>query len=123
MAEVATEEYAKETREFVNLMARGPKLVKELPKSLQEPAFLDHMLNQGRIEFGRPDHSWTHANLDKTGTAQDGPAGAPKLAVHKEFSWSNLNGPHCKTLGELLAEDDELDPALHLRVRLVNKRR
>jgi hypothetical protein len=106
--------YAKELKELVAFLSPGPRPLAQLPKSLQEPAFLDFALSEGRIMVGRPDHSWER-KIDASESPEARPIG---MKIHKTIGWTTLDKEWHKTIFELLQEEETIDAGLKLQVKL-----
>ena len=117
MAIAEIEQYTKEVKDLVGLLAPGPKLLSQLPKNLQEPVFLDYCISIGRIQLGRPDHSRER----KPGSSESHDQRPVELKVSKTINWTSLNQPWEKTVFELLNEEEQADPALKLRIKLARQ--
>lgn len=109
--------YVKELKELQGLLAKGPKYIGDLPKSLQEPEFIGYCLENGRVQIGRFDYSHER----KPGTSEAHEARPMIVKVSKNINWTSLGESWHQTIYELLAEDEKLaklDQALRLQVKL-----
>ena len=117
MAVMETEDFVKEMKDLSAVLASGPKLLRELPKGLQAPEFLEAGLAKDRIQVGRPDYSY-----ERVQTASEEAGMRPiKLVVAKTINWTSLKNNWEKTIYELLQGEDEMPAELRLRVRLARR--
>lgn len=103
--------FGKQRNELIAILIQGEKPLAELPKPLQDPLFLNHMVGSGRIEFGRP--AYYRQSDPKTFEEKVMEGKGPP-------SWTGLGGLS-KTLPELLAEEKTMPESIRLRLRLANK--
>ena len=121
MAEVVAE--SKAIADLKAALKTGHKPLASLPKHLADPAVLGEALAAGLIEFGRPGfirvatgerHGKEHNYAAKTAIKVQGGPG--------DWSWTDLSGPARKTLAELLDEEETVDKAIALHVRLARRK-
>ena len=117
MAVMETEEFVKEMKDLTAVLAGGPKLLRDLPKGLQSPEFLETCLARDRIQVGRPDYSYERDQ----GVSEEAGLRPIKTVISKTINWTALKNNWEKTIYELLQGEDNVPAELRLRVRLARR--
>lgn len=123
-------QYDKLERQLFGILAKGPRPIKDLPQNLRDPSFLQQACTTGRLNFGRPDHSFRPTKIVRQGEDEGKPTADAKFDANSNVELVIGKGPidwmknrpgegFTKTISELLQEESTVPDEIKLHVRLI----